>query len=287
VIVGVAATASDVVAVTESIGNCAGTCPPQAEPPVVLWTSTDARRWVPHSVPLKWLPLRGGAVPLIAAGPAGFVIASPGSAPRLVISTDGTTWRALAAGALPPGFVLAALAGTRSGYVGAGSAAISGRSEAATVESSDGDHWPVSPTLLPSTSANARGSTITGLMVGRAGLLATGTTSAASADALWWQSADGRHWRALPTFAPLGPAPCAQVGCGRTADGVVVGDGDQLLALRASPLAAAWVSIDGLAWRRLQSSGMVPGQPPVGAVLMPGGVLLTYLSTTWLGTAHS
>lgn len=278
-LVGLAATASGVAAVGELVDDCGGTCPPRAAPPVVVWTSSDARRWVPHPLPVGWLPLRGGAVPLVASGPAGLLLASPGSAPRLAASADGATWRSLPVDTLPTGFTLTALAGTASGYVAAGAVAAAGRSEAATLSSPDGRRWPARATLL-STSV---GATVTSLVTGRDGVIAMGVTDGAG-DTLAWQSSDGHRWEALPAADPFGASACLIGACRRTPNGLLLGDGERFAVIRAgSP--AVWVSTDGRRWGRVRTSGAIPDEPPVESALMPGGVLLVYLTTAWFGAA--
>jgi hypothetical protein len=234
---------------------------------------------VPHPLAVDWLPLPGGAVPLIASGPAGLVLASPGTSPRLVVSADATTWHPLAIDTLPKGFTLAALAGTGSGYIVAGAVSADGQSRAATVSSPDGTHWAARPTLLPTSG----GSSVTSLATGRNGVIALGVADG-SGDTLAWWSRDGRRWQAVPAADPFGPAACLIGACRRTPNGLLLSDGDRLVVIRAaSP--TVWVSTDGRSWTRLQSSGGIPDQPPFDSVLMPGGVLLVYLTTAWFGAA--
>jgi hypothetical protein len=103
--------------------------------------------------------------------------------------------------------------------------------------------------------------------------------------ALWWQSSDGRDWRRLDGYPPLGPRICTGEGCGAGPDGILVGDGQRMVAVRGGPDAAAWTSADGLAWRQLTGTGDLPDTRVLEVVLLPGGVLLSDGSTTWFGEA--
>ena len=103
---------------------------------------------------------------------------------------------------------------------------------------------------------------------------------------LWWQSSDGRRWRAVPTYDPLGPTTCGGEGCGLEANGTVAGDGTRIVALRGGSDAAAWTSTDGRAWRPLHVTGEVPPQEALQAVLLPGGILMSDGTATWFGEAR-
>ena len=126
----------------------------------------------------------------------------------------------------------------------------------------------------------------TALVVGRDGLIAVGDSIATPGAALWWQSANGRDWLPLPTYAPLGPTTCTGEGCGSQPNGALVGDGHRMVALRGGADAAAWTSTDGLTWRRLHLAGDLPGEQATKAVLLPGGVVLSDGTTSWYGEAQ-
>jgi hypothetical protein len=126
----------------------------------------------------------------------------------------------------------------------------------------------------------------TGLVAGRDGLIAVGTFVATPGAALWWQSANGRDWRSLPTYAPLGPTTCTGEGCGSWPNGALVGDGHRMVALRGGVDAGAWTSSNGVAWQRIPVTGDIPDEQAMNATLLPGGVLLSDATTTWLGEAQ-
>jgi hypothetical protein len=115
-------------------------------------------------------------------------------------------------------------------------------------------------------------------------MIATGTVHATPGAALWWQSGNGRSWRPLPSYAPLGPTTCTGEGCGNQPNGALAGDGQRMVAVRGGAAAGAWTSADGLAWRRVPVTGDIPDEQ-TQAVLLPGGVLLSDGTTTWFGEA--
>jgi hypothetical protein len=278
------------VALTETAYGCGGAaCSPTYVPSMVAWTSPDGRAWTPHALlPTDWLSSPSGSPPLFAVGPAGVVAASAGPAARIATSTDGVEWQHLPTSTLPPGFALTDLRGTATGYVAAGRWMTSDtRSGAASMWSADGRDWSSGPILLPTSSkAESDGeSAVASLVAGRDGMIAVGHGDTTPGATLWWQSSDGRRWRPLPTFAPLGPSPCSGDGCEHRPDGVLAGDGERLLAVRGGPDAGAWESSDGHAWRRLDMTGDLPGGDAREATLMPGGVLVTDGSSTWFGEA--
>jgi hypothetical protein len=258
---------------------------------VLAWTSADGHSWgCACSVPL---PAETPGPPLLAAGPTGLVAASTTTG-ALATSPDGSHWTVVPDRAHPSGFSLADLRGTATGYVAGGelngAAATLLNGTAATLWSADGRSWVA--TTLPLTAPGVvlprtgPASTVTSLVVGRSGLIAEGGWQAIPGGAtLWWQSSDGRHWRLLDGYPPLGPTTCTGEGCGGQPDGVLVGDGQRMVAVRGGQDAGAWTSSDGRAWRRLSVTGDVPDGPADPAVLLPGGVLLSDGSTTWFGEA--
>jgi hypothetical protein len=284
-LIGVAAVPSGLVALTETTDCGTAPCVVTDEAVVTAWTSSDGRRWTPHALPGP-IRLSGGGLQ-VAGGPAGVVVASSGGlGARVAISTDGIVWQARAASALPAGFLLNDLQGTGAGYVAAG-LQVTGDThwDAAALWSPDGRRWSSMPMLLPSppASASGPGSSITSVSAGRDGLIAVGRNLTVPGGALWWQSPDGQHWTALPTFQPLGTVNCSRQGCGPEPNGWLVGDGERLIAGRGGPDASAWVSPDGISWQPISMSGDIPGEGATVATLLPGGVLLTDGSRTWLG----
>jgi hypothetical protein len=256
------------------------------ELPVVSWTSADGRQWTPHLLPTAWFSTPTGIAPLFAAGPAGLIVASRGTAGRVATSTDGSHWKLSPAGGFPQRFALDDLRGTTRGYVATGRWVTGdARTDAAALSSVDGRHWSDITTLLPvSPGSTPDGPGVTTLVGGRDGLIAIGRRATSLDAALWWQSSDGRRWRFLDGYPPLGalspdgaklPGP----------HGELVGDGGRLVAVRGGPQAIAWVSRDGLAWQELTMSGDLPSALATRATLLPGGVLLSDGSATWFGEA--
>ena len=259
-------------------------------PPVVAWTSTDGRSWLPaETVPVDARSSPAGSAAFVAAGPNGVVIATTGLDSRVVTSSDGYGWVLSSGNAFPAGFVLDDLEGSANGYVAIGSWTKGGApTRAAALFSADGRHWPKAPTLLP-TSAPRSGppavSTALALSVGAQGMIATGFGGSPSAT-LWWQSADGQRWHALSTFTPLGTASCGSSSCRPQPNGTLLGDGQRLVALRAGAGGAGWVSTDGEHWAPLSFAGDLPDAQARQATLLPGGVLLSDGTTTWFGQAE-
>jgi len=120
---------------------------------------------------------------------------------------------------------------------------------------------------------------------GRDGLIAVGEVDSTPGATLWWQSADGRDWRPLPGFLPLGPTTCTGHGCGLQPNGALAADGDRMVAVRSGADPGVWTSFDGLKWQWLPVTGDVPDGQATQAILLPGGVLLSDGRTTWFGEA--
>src|SRR5450759_1606103 len=152
--------------------------------------------------------------------------------------------------------------------------------------------------VAPSTDCRATASAIilastgpswgaTALVAARSGFIATGQVTGTPGRTVWWQSSNGRNWRILPSYPPLGPTTCTGEGCGGQPNGVLVSDGRQMLALRGGADAGVWTSSDGLAWQRLAITGDIPSEQATEAFLMPGGVLLSDGTATWFGYAEA
>ncbi len=284
-VLGLEQLASGLVALTEAATPCGGPCAPGSAPPVMPWTSSDGRRWVPGGLPAGWLEAAAGSAPIAVVGPAGLLVASTGRDAHLALSPDGAAWRALPAAALPSRFALQDLVATATGYVAVGLWPIgNGRQAAASLRSADGIRWSPTPTILPPSDTGVRPTSIR-LVAGPDGLIAVGQEAARPRRTLWWQSSDGRQWTELRGFGPLGATPCAGEGCGPGPNGTLVGDGRRFVALRGGSGAAAWTSIDGRTWRRLATSGDVPDGYAARATLLPGGVLVGDGTTSWFGEA--
>ena len=297
-VVGIAQVPSGLVALTLLDGSyqCGSACPTYSPAlPLMAWTSLDGRSWTPNTIPDFGELATWHGPPLLAAGPAGLVVASPEGPTRLATSVDGIHWRTLPASALPAGVTLRALVGRATGFTAVGYVpAHADRFRAVAMQSRDGVTW-TGPFPLPVVSASGvslpgigASWAANGLVAARSGLIATGTVVATPGASLWWQSDNGRDWRALPDWPPLGPTSCnpGGEGCGMQPNGTLVGDGQRMVALRGGADAAVWTSTDGRTWQRLLATGDIPGEGATQAVLLPGGVLLSDGTTAWVGEAQ-
>jgi hypothetical protein len=296
-VVGLAEVPSGLVALTERPRtDCASiSCVSPYAPPVLSWTSPDGRSWTPHVAVALGRAITSGAVRMIlASGPAGLVAATNNPTTLAATSFDGVDWQVLPNGTFPRQFVINDLRGTATGYMAGGLWVTSNTHwDAAAMWSADGRTWTRSPSLpaasTPATMPNGSGytlSAVTSLVSGNGGLIAVGREIVAPGRTLWWQSSDGKGWRPLPTYSPLGPTTCPGQACGLQPDGTLVADGQRLIAVRGGGDAGVWISADGRAWRRLTLTGDLPEQT-TQTVLLPGGVLLSDGATTWYGEAFA
>jgi hypothetical protein len=296
-VVGVAEVPSGLVALTLLDGSyqCGATCPTYSSAlPLMSWTSPDGRSWTPNTGPNLGLPATWKGPPLLAAGPAGLVAASPTWPTRLARSADGIHWRMVPVGALPSGLDMRDIVGTAAGFTAVGLLPVGAdQFRAAAVQSVDGATWtgpyPLALATASTTTLASTGSSwgATALVRARSGLIAAGQVTGTPGRTLWWQSSNGRNWRTLPSYRPLGPTTCTGEGCGDQPNGVLIGDGTRIMALRGGADAGVWTSTDGLAWRRLPVTGDLPGEQATQAVLLPGGVLLSDGTTYWFGWAEA
>ena len=294
-VVGVAEVPSGLVALTLLDGSyqCGATCPTYSSAlPLMSWTSPDGRSWTPNTGPNLGLPATWKGPPLLAAGPAGLVAASPTWPTRLARSADGIHWRMVPVGALPSGLDMRDIVGTAAGFTAVGLLPVGAdQFRAAAVQSVDGATWtgpyPLALATASTTTLASTGSSwgATALVRARSGLIAAGQVTGTPGRTLWWQSSNGRNWRTLPSYRPLGPTTCTGEGCGDQPNGVLIGDGTRIMALRGGADAGVWTSTDGLAWRRLPVTGDLPGEQATQAVLLPGGVILSDGTTYWFGWA--
>ena len=295
-ILGMAEVRGGLVALTLLAGtwDCASACPTYSSTlPLMSWTSPDGRSWTPNTGPDIGKPAQWQGAPLLAAGPAGLVVASPASPAHMATSVDGILWRTVPAEALPSGLPIGDIVGTSAGFTAVGALVVSeDHYRAVALQSVDGDTWTGPyPMHLVSASGVILASTgpswgAAALVAARNGLIAVGTIFATPGETLWWQSANGHDWRPLPSYPPLGPTTCQGEGCGSQPNGMLVGDGHRMVALRGGTDAGAWTSSDGLTWQPLAVTGDIPGEQATQAVLLPGGVLLSDGTTTWFGEAQ-
>jgi hypothetical protein len=294
-VVGVAEVPSGLVALTLLDGSyqCGAACPTYSSAlPLMSWTSPDGRSWTPNPGPNLGLPSTWKGPPLLAAGPAGLVAASPMWPTHIARSADGIHWRMVPVGALPSGLDMRDIVGTAAGFTAVGLLPVGAdQFRAAAVQSVDGATWtgpyPLALATVSTTTLASTGSSwgATALVRARSGLIAAGQVTGTPGRTLWWQSSNGRNWRTLPSYRPLGPTTCTGEGCGDQPNGVLIGDGTRIMALRGGADAGVWTSTDGLAWRRLPVTGDLPGEQATQAVLLPGGVLLSDGTTYWFGWA--
>ena len=294
-VVGVAEVGTGLVALTVIVGpnSCGGaTACQEISPPVLSWTSPDGQAWTPQGILDLGLPAAGRGTPLLAAGPQGLVAASTASPTRVARSVDGSYWWTLPSGVMPAGLAVRDVVRTTTGFTAVGvQAQDAAHDRAVALQSVDGSRWTGPyPLGMPAATVFILASTgpswgATGLVAARKGMIAVGTVQATPGAALWWQSANGRSWRPLPTYTPLGPTTCTGEGCGNQPNGALIGDGHRMIAVRGGADAGAWTSADGLAWRHVPVSGDIPGEAATQAVLLPGGVLLSDGTTTWYGEA--
>ncbi|MFI5042566.1 MAG: hypothetical protein ACHQNA_12090, partial [Acidimicrobiales bacterium] len=150
-VVGVDEMPSGLLALTElgAANPCGG--PPACQekaPPVNAWASSDGRTWSPAVAPDLRQANPKPRAPVLAAGPAGLIAASTGTAPHAALSADGVHWRVLPDATFPAGFALADMRGTRAGYVAVGEMMTSTtQGDAATLWSTDGRTWTATPSL--------------------------------------------------------------------------------------------------------------------------------------------
>lgn len=298
-VVGAAEVRGGLVALMMSAGpnDCGGGLACQTfNPPLMAWTSPDGWTWTPHGSPDLGpdlgLPAPWWGIPFLAAGPAGLVAAPFGPVAHASTSVDGILWRAVPAAALPIGLVIRGLVGTATGFTAVGYLPVDpDHFRAVALQSVDGVRWTGPfPLHLVSASGVIRAGTASswaanGLVAARDGLIAVGTVMATPGASLWWQSPNGRAWRPLLNWPPLGPTRCQGEGCGLQPNGTLVGDGHRMVALRGGSDAGLWMSSDGLTWRRLPITGDLPGERATQAVLLPGGVLLSDRTNIWFGEA--
>jgi len=300
-IVGVAETTDGLVALTMlGVGNgCGGELQCETfQPGLHVWTSPDGRTWQPRSASDGNFTGLISRPPLLAAGRSGLVMVSVTPPARVAFSSDGIRWTYLPSGALPTDIEPVGLAWTSQGF------ALVGRQEssidpgpAVAMFSSDGTAWSA-PSRMDAGAAATLASTapewgVNTLLAAHGGLIARGGYYSTPGEAIWWHSADGRHWHDLPGWPPLGPTTCTGEGCGSQPNGTLLADGSRMVAFRGGTGAAAWTSSDGIAWRRLAVSGDAPRPEATGdgapnpQVLLPDGVLVSDGRTTWLGVADA
>ena len=299
-VISVAPSRDGVVALTLDLGDDFCDEPPDALAchrlfgPLESWTSNDGMSWVAHPVP-------DVRIPKVLIGQDGdYPILEPGVAPLLLVrsngrwrakSDDGAVWQPLPAGSQPRRSAIEAAAATAGGYIGVGNAGFgTGAIGAFRVTSTDGRHWTTTPirancgTIGASTLAAA-------LTSGTDGMIAQGFESSESGAGRWaWcSSRDGRRWRAVEGYPPLGAWDGRDECHDSCPNGFLVGDGAHLIAYGGDATQAAWSSTDGLTWTPLAVRGSEPlrrrsGRYPLIMQLLPMGLLAQANSgRAWVG----
>lgn len=273
---------------------------------IQVWTSSDGVAWTARNLPDLTPAGSHWQGPLVAAGPAGAVVAgwseyqnadgTVSCSTVAAISADGETWTSVGSNAFPDNFCVTDLWGRADGYVAVGSLGASMYSWGGmALWSSDGKSWAPVDGPIVSAPSDSPYWVMGGVGAGSAGAIAFGSTQAAPGTEFWWQSSDGRHWTELFDYPPLGVYPGPGPG-GVGGNGWLEADGTRLVALRTWTDPAAWVSFNGASWFTLTMNGDLPtgtGDPwlaagccqPMGIRVLPGGILFSNGATTWYGAA--
>ncbi|MHB8397451.1 MAG: hypothetical protein ACYDCI_00740 [Candidatus Limnocylindrales bacterium] len=290
IVLGVAAIGTGLVALTANGGN--PSCPPwvcgSLAATVMAWTSSDGVSWLAHVGPDLALPQDASQPPMVtlASGPGGLVAASvseSGGAGTAAVSLDGVTWVSLPVDALPKNAAIRDVRGGRAGFVAVARTWPAGSSVTGSValRSTDGRTWTSVP-LLPLAAPWV--ALVDQLLQARDGFLATGSDYGLPGTTLWWWSADGRSWRAVKGYPPIGTCPSA-ICLGTEPVGDLGADGTRIVAYRGGAAPGVWTSFDGRSWTRLVVTGAALTLVQAGGnlVVLPGGVLVSDGSTTWFG----
>ena len=263
------------------------------------WTSSDGRTWTAHPGPDFELPrsmLFYGQdeywynTPSLLAGAGSGVVALVLGSHPLAFTRDGVTWETASLDSFPggpTGWTPHSLVAFPPGFLAVGYAG----AEPVALASADGHTWKAS--ALPASCPLGY------LLAGPAGLILAGREADPGGDkhadsAVWCSSLDGRTWRRLEAYSPLGVFPGGD-GAGRGPDGIILADGERLLAYRGYPKQAAWTSFDGRMWQpvntlsvHLKGWGGIDGYS-LTPLLTPIGFLLysTKDGSAWYGAPET
>jgi hypothetical protein len=291
IVVGMAPTADGIAALTLQAGKNVGGGDPNPvgswtlTGPLQSWTSLDGTTWAVSPGPDVALPeeLTGeSGDPTLLVGTANHVLVVMSGGRPVARSVDGIAWEAVPAGSFPAGWTAEAAVGIERGFLAVGGTA----TRELILSSSDGRAW-ASKLLSTKDIGNER------LVAGSAGQIATGLEYLGNGAGkwTWWSSPDGRSWRTLSKYPPLGPmlGQDAQECRDACPDGILVGNGERMLAYGGHGRQAGWTSFDGRSWQRLVFAGGRPtSEPglsdPQSVILLPAGVVLHDLDgSTWFG----
>ena len=288
VVIGVAATATDIVALTLQGGRNQCDSQPAAPfcstlaAPLQVWTSQDGSNWAAHAAPaIEILPNCDGCgidPPQLRGGTSGLVVSHTQHGPALTkpdvaVSRDGIAWDVLPSSAFPATFNLSDVAATSAGFTAVGS--MSGdHIRPAVFSSTDGRRWTsgsLSMAGLPSSAA----ATANQIVVGPDGAIVIGSDGLVPGTSPWWSSIGGSQWKLLKGYPPLGVWNGEGAGTGLVPNGVLLGDGERMVAYRGGDNSVGWTSTDGRTWQALAiDTGQTSGRdgPVQDFLLTPIGL---------------
>ena len=286
VVVGVAPVADGVVAFTLQSGHDQYAGEPDRNPsnpwqwtleePWQSWTSTDGRTWTAHPGPSFTV----SPSTILAGAGSDLVALVLDMRQPLAFTRDGIAWETASLDAFPggpAGWKATSFVAFAPGFVAVGSAPTG----SVAIASADGRAWTSS--AIPETCP------VGDLTAGPAGLILAGQEGDYhSPTEVWCSSLDGRSWRRLSGYPPLGVSSADDECRGVCPNGILLGDGERMVAYRGGSGQAGWTSFDGRSWRRLTFSG---GEPEgwndwqVRTLLLPIGLMFVNNDgSAWLGT---
>lgn len=248
------------------------------------WTSSDGRSWTAHPGPDFRLPSVGyGTTPTLLAGAGNGMVALVYDGQPLAFTRDGAAWETASLAAFPggpAGWSPGVVASVKPGFLAVG---IAGGREV-SLASADGRTWtPVGRPACPPEE----------LFDGSRGLIVTGQEGDPHVPTeVWCQTGSGRVWRDLARYQPLGVARGQDESCrGTCPAGILLADGERIVAYRNRTDQAGWTSRDGRTWTTLSFSGPRPTRwrdiygYPFESFVSPIGLLLVRgpKGVAWLG----
>ena len=255
--------------------------------PWQTWTSTDGRSWAGHPGPAFTVPRGmsgwdGGHVTLVAGAGNDLVALVYGAQP-LAYSRDGITWQTASLDAFPggpAGWHVTSFAAFAPGFEAVGTTP----TKSVAIVSADGRNWATSalPAACPAGD----------LAAAAGGLINVGSLGDPHSPVeTWCGSIDGRSWRPLTGYPPLGPWVVGNECRGTCANGILLADGDRMLAYSGYPRQVGWTSADGRTWQPLLFAGGRPTGWTEAAgwqftkILTPLGLVLisSQDGAVWLG----
>jgi hypothetical protein len=284
-IVGLTAGPGGLVAAAAPLARCpAGAGCTIGVNTIASWASGDGTTWSPGGAPD--LAVLRGPINLVAAPtPAGLALVATGRRVVLATTSDGKRWTSEAVAGLDGATVLSDAASTTLGLmvVGLHGTAPDAR-PTAWLQGNDGQWIAHALAGVPGTTDGPVGTGTGTIAAGPGGVVVHVLGTTVDPDS-WWQSADGRSWRRLPTAPRRGPWLFG-IG-GRIIGDLVVGDGSRIVALRGGDVPVAWISSDGWSWRQIAMRGDLPSGLAQRVVAVPGGLLVSDGESAWLGVAAS